>query len=310
MKIARRVLLGCLAVLILGVLVLVVVAGVMVALGPPEQRPARAEEEQPVTVPRLPPGVTPSPREVPPPAAALRVELSLDEGRFDVAPGEPGGGVRVEADYDQGLYELAQETVPTSGGGQTVRIDFRPRYSTLRRLLTLGHVDANRNRVRVVLPPDVPLTLAGSIERGESRIDLSGLALSGLDLDLAMGRHEVSIDKPNPLTIADLRLSMRMGELRARGLGNARFRAARLEGSMGNMDIDLRGAYAADARVDAHLSMGEMRLRIPDDVRVKVESRILLGESGGKHRDAASLPPDAPTLVVTGSVTLGGIRLE
>lgn len=309
MKVVRRVLIGCLATIVLAVLVLAVVAGVMLSLGPPEQRPATSSAEQAVDVPRLPAGVTPSPVEVPPPASSLTVKLELEEGNFEIRPGESGGSVRIEADYDEGLYDLTQETVATEGG-QTVTVRFRSRYTMLRRLLTLGKVDGSKNRVRVILPPDVPIALAATISKGESDLDLSGLALRGLDLELQMGQHSVTFDRPNTLAIERLVLSMRMGELRTRGLGNARFRQARFDGSMGQMGLDLRGSYAADAVAVAHLSMGEMRLRVPSDIHVKSQSRVLLGESTGRRADPTQIPPGAPTLTLDGSVTMGEIRVE
>jgi len=310
MKVLRRILIGCLGLFILGIVVFVVVAGVMLSLGAPEEHWSQATQEQPITVPRLPGGVTPSPAEVPPPAASLRVELELEEGRFDVRPGEPGSPVKVEADYDEGVYELVQETEAASGGGQTVRVQFHSRYTMLRRILTTGSADASKNHLTIYLPTDVPIDLSASISKGESDIDLSGVPLTGLDLQLRMGQHSLSLDQPNPLQMETLSLSMKMGEVRSRGLGNAHFRAAEFQGSMGEMGLDLRGTYTGDAQVRARLSMGEMRLHLPAGVHVKMENRVMMGGTSGGRKEEELIPPGAPTLTVSGSVTMGEMRVE
>jgi len=310
MKILRRILIGCLGVFILGIVAFVVVAGVMLSRGAPEQHRSQATQEQPITVPRLPAGVTPSQDEVPPPASSLRVELDLEEGRFEVRPGEPGSPVKVDADYDEGIYELVQETEATAGGGQTVRIGFHSRYTMLRRILTTGKADASKNKVTIYLPTDVPVDLQGSISKGESDLDLTGVPLKGLDLELRMGQHTVGIDQPNPLRMESLRVSMKMGELRSRGLGNAHFSEAEFTGSMGEMGIDLRGTYTADAKVRARLSMGEVRMRVPSGVHLEMERRVVMGGATGRRQEEENLPPGAPTLTISGSVTMGEMRVD
>jgi len=310
MKIVRRILIGCLGLVILGIVVFVVVAGVMLSLGAPKEHWSQATQEQPITVPRLPGGVTPSPTEVPPPASSLNVELDLAEGRFDVRPGEPGSPVKVDADYDEGIYELIQETEGAAGGSQTVRVQFHSRYSVLRRILTTGSADASKNHVTIYLPTDVPTHLSASISKGESDLDLTGVPLTGLELQLRMGKHLIALDQPNPLRMETLSVSMKMGELRSRGLGNAHFSAAEFQGSMGEMGLDLRGAYTADAQVRARLSMGEIRLRIPADIHVKMENRVVMGGTSGGRDEEEKIPPGAPTLTVNGSVTMGEMRVD
>jgi hypothetical protein len=309
MKILRRILVGCLGVFILGIVAFVVVAAVMLSLGAPEQHRSQATQEQPITVPRLPVGATPSPAEVPPPASSLRLELDLEEGRFEVRPGEPGSSVKIDADYDEGIYELVQETEATPGGGQTVRVAFHSRYTVLRRLLTSGNAEA-KNHVTIYLPTDVPVDLSGAISKGESDLDLTGVPLRGIALELRMGKHSLGLDQPNPLRMDSLNVSMRMGELRTRGLGNAHFTEAELTGSMGQMTIDLRGDVTSDARVRARLSMGEIRLRVPSGVHLEMENQVIMGGTSGGRREEENLPPGAPTLRVSGSVTMGEIRVE
>ena len=310
MKIFKRLLIGCLGLVVLVVVGLALTAGIMVALGPPDSEPGQsANLEASLSGERLPSPVDPAPGEVPLPALAsrARVEIDLEEGEFDVRPGKPGEGIRVEGEYDPGIYDLIQETVG-EGDDQTVRISLKSRYTILRRLLTLGNLDDMHNRITIFLPPDVALALKCRISKGESRVDLSGLALTDLDLDFRMGEHRVRIDEPNQLSMEKLRIRVSMGEFEARKLGNARFRSARIDGSMGEMEMDLRGEYLGDATVVARFSMGEARITVPSEINTEVQRRVMLGESSGnRRRDEA--PADAPHLLVQSSVTMGELRI-
>ncbi|MGD8374841.1 MAG: hypothetical protein PVF68_01765 [Acidobacteriota bacterium] len=309
MKIVKRILVGCLGLAVLLVVGLAVTAGIMVALGPPESRPG-----QPANVAEALPGAgtlpvpDPAPGEVPLPRGRARVELHLEEGEFDVRPGRPGEGVRVEGDYDPGLYEFVHE-VTGDEDDPVVRISLRSRYSMLRRLLTLGDMEEFENRLTIYLPPDVDLSLDCTISKGTSNLDLSGLALSALDLDLSMGEHDLRMDEPNPIAMEDLRVQLSMGEFSARKLGNARFRSARIEGSMGEMRVDLTGAYVQDAEVRAGFSMGEASLRLPSDIDVDLSRRVVFGEASGGRKPEREIPAGAPHLVVVGSMTLGELRV-
>ena len=311
MKIFKRVLIGCLGLVVLVVVGLAVTAGIMVGLGPPETQPGEsARHEEPVAGERLPARVDPAPGEVPLPefTSRARVEIDLEEGEFRVEPGNRGEGIRVEGDYDAGLYELRHETID-QGTTRTVRISLKPRYTILRRLLTLGDAVEPKNRLKIYLPPDVALELHCRIAKGESRIDLSGLALTDLDLDLRMGDHRVRMEEPNQLSMETLRLRVSMGEFEARRMGNARFRNARVQGSMGEMELDLRGEYVEDAAVVARFSMGEVRLVVPSDIRTEVSRRVMIGGASGNRRPDRDIPEDAPRLTVDSSVTMGELRV-
>jgi hypothetical protein len=310
-KVFKRVLIGCLGLVVLVIVGLAVTAGILVALGPPPSQPGQpASIQEPLAADRPLP-VEPAPGEVPLPAAAgsrVAVSIDLEEGEFDVRPGQPGAGIRVEGEYDAGIYELRHETTG-EGDARQVRISFRPRYTLLRRLLTIGAKEPP-NRLTVFLPPDVAMDLRCRISKGESRIDLGGLPLAGLDLDLTMGDHTVRIDEPNPLSMDRLRLRVAMGEFDAVRLGNARFREARIEGSMGEFDIDLGGSYVEDATVGARFRMGEARLIVPSDLNTEVTRSVFLGEAKGNRRPEGAAPRDAPRLRVAGSVTMGEFDLR
>ena len=278
MQAIRRIFVFGLAFLLLVMIVLVVTAGYMVSLGPPEQQREVIQQTQAFETQRLASSEV-LPRETIP-GADDRVQLSIDlrEGEFRILPGEPGEPIRIDADYDAGVYALEKEHELAAEGTERMAIRFRSRYSLLRRLLTMGEDAEPENRVDIYLPPDLPLDLDVKISVGESEVDLSGLALAGLKLHLTIGEHDVRFAEPNLLALDTLDITASKGEFTFTELGNAAFREANVKGSMGEVSLDLRGDYLEDASVVTRFRMGECRLTVPEDMHVEVTSSVSMGD--------------------------------
>lgn len=310
MKLFKRISLGCLVLVVAILLIVAVSAGIMMMLGPPEQRPEQTTQIQALETPRLPEAAYPAPGEVTIPPLSLRVKLDLAEGSFRILRGEPGEGIRIEADYDSGVYSLEQEHRPGAGGSEEVLIRFRSKYSILRRLLTMGAVEPD-NRIKIYLPPDIPMSIEGRVRMGESKLDLTGLAITGVDLSLEMGEHDLIFDEPNPLGMEELRVYISKGEFNLKRLGNAGFRTASIQGSMGEANIDLTGTYRADALVHTRFRMGEMTITVPEDIHVDVQpGMVFLGERNVRVDQSGDIPEGAPTLEVRSSLSMGELRIR
>ncbi len=114
--------------------------------------------------------------------------------------------------------------------------------------------------------------------------------------------------------LQQLRVSGDMGNIELDQLGNARARALRVSSRMGNFTVDLGGAWSTVAVSDLEIahSMGDLRLRIPNSVRVTPDSRssaTMGGESSSIDRRAETADPDAPELRLDLSTTMGGTRI-
>lgn len=313
MKAFKRISLGCLLMVVLALVILGITAGFMVSLGPPERHREVSSLSQQIDTPRLPVAVSPAAAEAIIPPLSLEVRLELREGEFRILPGNPGEGIRVEADYDSGIYALEQEHQlgEAESGIEQVTIRFYSKYSIMRRLLTLGGDFEPDNHIEIYLPPDIPMNLSGAIRMGESRLDLSGLPLTGLDLDMTMGEHEVRFEKPNPLAMDQLHIYASKGEFTARGLGNAGFQSATVQGSMGEVSLDLRGAYTQDASVHTRFRMGELRITVPEDIHVNLKpTTVMFGEQHSSVQKSEHIPDDAPTLNLRTSMSMGELSIR
>ncbi len=198
--------------------------------------------------------------------AALRVVLDLTVGYFIVEPGFPGRGIEVDASFDIRSYALDESYEP-GAEGDTYRVTFREigliRDSGLR-----GLFGGSYPRVRVSLPPDVPLILEGKFSKGATTVDLGGLWLIHADLDQEKGGFYVRIDTPTREPVETLKLRARQGGFTATNLGNASPRVLDINTGMGGSTVNLRGQWLRDADVRFHNFMGGSNLILPRNVRL------------------------------------------
>ena len=242
----------------------------------------------------------------------MQLNVELQEGTFDIKPGEPNGRVQVEGRFSEALYELTQRT-ETQNGTERTTIRFRSKAPMWARMLAgIGNDDNNRPKLTLLIPVGVPINLSLNVSMGESRIDLGGLTLSDLGLDLSMGNHEVDFRQPVVDGMTRFRLNARMGNVRVENLGNARAKSVDASGSMGNLTADLGGEWkpGSEAELSFSQSMGEVRVNVPNKVRLQADVRDAEGKTQNIGPDAdETKDPKAPVIKVRVSSSMGEGRV-
>ncbi len=309
---------GCLALVAVPVLLAGMLFAVMHFRGPHEPQMERRELTQDVPVaesaPAQPAPGEESPPGTPPAEVALnepgRVIINVEPfGRFLIEPGPPGAPIRVEADYDVSAFSLEQTYEASGETGWIYRLDF---HRTASWLSLLGFNDSDDNEIRLILPRDTPISIEGSVGLGVSDIELGGLWLVGADLEVGMGDHFINFDKPLPVPSGPLRFKGTRGSLRVARVGNASPPSLDLEHSMGDVELDLRGPWVRDARIDARCGMGSCRIRLPEGVHLDLQKvTVSMGDKNLRGlRDLPPPPQNAPTLTLSLSSRMGDLRVE
>ena len=250
------------------------------------------------------------------PDQPLRVEIELEEGEFEIRPGPPGAGVQVDGTYAQAYYELTEEHTPAGEpGGPATVIRLRPVQSFFVRFIgsALGGHHGAHNALTVTLPEGVPIALTLALRAGESRTDLGGLTLTGLDAEMVMGEHRLDFSEPLAGRPHSVRVEGGMGEVRLERVGNAGPRELEVSGRMGSLTVDLGGEWPGDAVADLTLdnTMGELRLNVPDTVRIASDSDVsnVLGAAGGIPT-ANGADDELPLLRLHVSNSMGETRIR
>jgi len=144
--------------------------------------------------------------------------------------------------------------------------------------------------LRLVLPASAPLDLDLQLGGTESRLDLGGLTLRSLRLECGATDANVMFSQPNRTRMSDLTIDVGAADLLALHLANANADQIRVHGGAGVIDLDFSGTWTHDLAVDAKLAIGNLVLRVPSDVGVRVDvDRLLAGfdHEGMVKRDGA-----------------------
>lgn len=250
-----------------------------------------------------------------PQGAPAHLDIDLEDGVFEVRPGPPGSDVRIDGAYARGYYHLVHERVAsTAERGDLITVRLQRARSLLIQLVAhaMDRFPSAPNDLTVSIPRGAPLSVDLTIRAGESRVDLGGLSLTDLVVDLAMGEHRLDFSEPLAVAPHRVRLAGGMGEIRFERLGNARAVELEAAGHMGSVLVDLGGSWPVGTVADLTLKnlMGELRLEAPDALRiVHVAEGAPDAEGGGPASTSGDRDPDAPTLRLHVSNTMGETRV-
>ena len=235
-----------------------------------------------------------------------RVILDISLANFTIIPTSPGTPVRLDAHYNSGSYKL-KETFASSGElGWTYRLTFGKRS-----MFQFFHIDPD-NRLELYLPEGTPIVLEGQLGVGKSQLELGGLWIESVDLEIGIGDHSIDFDKPLAVPMTRFEIDGSIGELRIRLLGNASPAHVRIDHSIGALYVDLRGAWQNDSDVFVDSSIGKCHVDLPaEGIGLElVGASITFGESDTRGaRRRGEVPVGAPVVRLRVSHSLGELRL-
>ena len=247
--------------------------------------------------------------------ASAHLDIHLEDGVFEVRPGPPGSDIRVDGTYASKYYDLVHDHTPAARPtGRVVTVRLARARSLLVQLVAhaMERAPSTPNELTVTIPRDTPFSVNLTIRAGESRVDLGGLSLTDLAVDLAMGEHRLDVSEPLAVAPRSVRLDGGMGEIRFERLGNTRATELQASGHMGSVTVDLGGAWPAGAMADVTINnlMGELRLEAPAGLRlVGAAPDSPVPDADGSAADRRGADPGAPALRLRISNTMGETRL-
>jgi hypothetical protein len=215
------------------------------------------------------------------------VTLDLAGADFTVRPGRAGGQVEVSGYQDRADFKVKRRSHTREDGVTVENVRVRPRHGFsrfMKAVFTSATFEESRPELAVSIPSGSPMDLTLNVRRGESDVDLGGLSLSGLRVEMTSGEFRLAFSQPIEGSLESLRLRASRGEFDLEGLGNARARDLTFKGSAGEFHLDFDGDWSGTPEATAKIraSMGELNVKIPKDVRVAGESRTraFMGDSG------------------------------
>jgi len=202
--------------------------------------------------------------------------------------------------YDAAAAHLTVALEPVGGGGV--------RVASTRQLA---------QRAVIALSAAAELDLDATVGAADADLELGGLRLAELRIRTDATRATVRFSRPNPGACSRAEFRSGAAELQVVHLGDAGCRAVRVEGGVGTVTLDLRGAWPAEAELDVRVTLGSVRLRVPPDlgVRLTLERFAASFQPAGFTREGDGWVTDgcataARKLDLRVAATVGGVQIE
>jgi Cell wall-active antibiotics response 4TMS YvqF len=241
----------------------------------------------------------------------LQVGLDYGAGGLRITPGRASELYRMDASYDEDRY------APTST------------YDAARGIVTLGLQPAGAGGLRVVstrqlrqdatvaFAPSVDLDLALALGAVRADIELGGLNLTALTMEAGASQAVVRFSEPNLSRCRAAEITAGAAELTVLGLGNSRCDRFSLEGGMGKITLDFAGAWTSSTAAEIKMAMGELTLRLPRNVGVRLTLDRFLASFDpaglvrtGKAFESPGYDRAERTLDIDLTTAVGGVKVE
>jgi len=161
-------------------------------------------------------------------------------------------------------------------------------------------------RLDLSLNSSVPTDLRLGIGAGRARLNLGGAHLTALELITGASDVEVGFARENRAAMESLSIKSGATAFMAENLGNARFRRLEFFGFVGDVVLDFSGSWRSSAEAEIRMGLGELLMRIPAHIGVRVRRSGLASLSAANFEKVGDywLSPNWETARVRLEVTL------
>ena len=227
------------------------------------------------------------------------VKINVSAAQLTIVPDGKPGVVSLDGEYDTANFDL-ETNVRERDGAIVYSLDF-----SSRRFMNMSS-DETDNELVLHLPRNQPIKLDIEFDKGLLDADFSGLALTELDADLSMGRFEMRMATPNPITARRINFETSMGELSLDDFQNFRAEKGRISANMGAARLYNSGDLTRDTKLDLDADLAEIYLQIPENAAIRSDLECKMGEASTPIQ---SVKEGAPVMELRGKCFMGGIRV-
>lgn len=243
--------------------------------------------------------------------ADARLRLDIDAGEVRISPSTSGDEIRVWLDYtkDQFTHTITHDD---RNNELDINLDKKGWFD--------HDSDHTTAKLELELPTNVKMRIYSRIKAGEIDMQLGGLQIVEFALKTWAGEVDVDFDEPNKSEMRLLEINTKVGESSLRNLGNARFVNADIDGGIGEMTIDFRGAMIKGATADVDLDIGETVIILPDNGGTKLSiskfpflSQVNMSfrlEKEGRYYYTKNYEQAAQTFDLRLNTGIGELRIE
>ncbi len=214
--------------------------------------------------------------------SALAEKAETVTEKVDVEGAE---NLQVEIDFGAGDLSIRGEDITEAA---ILEVFYTPRwvsydieYSKKR---NTGHLylesELRRNRYDrkvenewdLVLSRRYPMELNLDIGACEAELDLGGVPLRELDIDIGAASGTIDFSEPNPERLRELDIEIGASSLEIFNLGNANFESMTFEGGAVSCEMDFYGDLKGESYVELEVGLGSVDIIVPRNLALRVES--------------------------------------
>jgi hypothetical protein len=169
----------------------------------------------------------------------------------------------------------------------------------------------------VAFSPEVDLALDLGLGAAEAEVELGGLRIANLRVKTGASRAVLRFSQPNASRCGLAAISAGAAEVSVLGLGNSRCDEIEFEGGVGKILLDFGGAWRSSSRVDVKMALGEVTLRLPREIGVRLTMDKYLASfepSGlvrsGNRYQSPQYDQRRPHLDIDLTAAVGGVTVE
>jgi len=201
-------------------------------------------------------------------SGGLEVRVQYGLGRLDLRAADARTLYQLNLRYDA---ERAEPLHDFDQSARTLRIGLRKQSMSIP-----GETKAND--MRLDLARGVPLDLSLDFGAVEADLDLSGLTIERMRVQSGASDATLRFDTLNPGRMRALELHGGAAHLKALRLANANADNISVQAGVGSVELDFGGQWSQDIDLDVQVALGDVRVRVPREVGVRVEaSKFLAG---------------------------------
>ncbi len=193
----------------------------------------------------------------------LVVNINLGVGEFSLHSEDSRDILRAEVNYNERRVEIYSDYRKKGNTG----------YLELGSdLLSKTHIQSGDNRWELTLSKTYKTDLSIDIGLCSADIELGGIPLSYLNIDVGAASGTIKFTEPNPTTAEDIKIDAGASSLKIEKLGNANFKYLKFDGGVGKFKIDMAGEYKTDSRAEISIGLGKATIYLPSNLPLRVEA--------------------------------------
>lgn len=205
---------------------------------------------------------------------SLDVKIEYAVGRFKLVPISGGELLyRLNTRYDEEAFDLYSSYRERDNRGR-LRIDLEGRGDF--ELNSLKDYDVEAGSLELHLTDGVPISLAMELGAVEAELELGGLRLTKVDVQIGASDTRIRFSEPNREVAERCSFKVGAAAFEIESLGNSGCRALEFAGGVGAMTLDFSGRWNYDATGEIKVGLGTVEIRIPAEIGVRLERETFL----------------------------------